>query len=49
MIAELKAMADRAEPTAFHRLLKTLDDRGKLFRVYTQVKGGIPRALAVVF
>jgi NAD-dependent SIR2 family protein deacetylase len=37
MIAELKAMADRAEPTAFHRFLKTLDDQGKLFRVYTQV------------
>ena len=29
-------MADAAEPTAFHKLLKSLDDDGKLFRVYTQ-------------
>lgn len=36
MIAELKSMADDASPTAFHRFLKTLDDEGKLFRVYTQ-------------
>lgn len=37
MIAELKTMSDAAEPTAFHRFLKELDDAGKLFRVYTQV------------
>lgn len=36
MIAELKNMADEAQPTAFHRFLKSLDDDGKLFRVYTQ-------------
>lgn len=36
MIAELKAMTDRAQPTAFHSFLKELDDQGKLFRVYTQ-------------
>lgn len=36
MIAELKQMADRSEPTAFHSFLKSLDDSGKLFRVYTQ-------------
>lgn len=36
MIAELKQMSDLAEPTAFHRFLKSLDEQGKLFRVYTQ-------------
>lgn len=40
MIAELKTMADLAEPTAFHELLKSLDDEGKLFRVYTQCARG---------
>lgn len=37
MIAQLSTMAQSAEPTAFHQFLKTLDDQGKLFRVYTQV------------
>lgn len=32
-------MADKAKPTAFHSFLKTLDDEGKLFRVYTQCVG----------
>ncbi|ORY55334.1 DHS-like NAD/FAD-binding domain-containing protein [Leucosporidium creatinivorum] len=41
MIAELKAMADKAQPTAFHSFLKTLDDEGKLFRVYTQNIDGL--------
>lgn len=36
MIAELKTMTDIAQPTAFHRFLKSLDDQGKLLRVYTQ-------------
>jgi NAD-dependent SIR2 family protein deacetylase len=42
MIAELSLMSDKAEPTAFHRLLKTLDDEGKLFRVYTQCVLSLP-------
>lgn len=37
MIAELCAMSRDAQPTAFHKLLKLLDEQGKLFRVYTQV------------
>lgn len=38
MIAELAVMSRHAQPTTFHQLLKTLDDQGKLFRVYTQVR-----------
>lgn len=37
MIAELKRLADQAEPTEFHRLMKDLDNANKLFRIYTQV------------
>lgn len=36
MIAELKRMADEAEPTEMHKLMKDLDAAGKLFRIYTQ-------------
>ncbi|KAH8918965.1 DHS-like NAD/FAD-binding domain-containing protein [Atractiella rhizophila] len=36
MVGELKKMSDLAEPTTFHKFLKELDDKGKLFRVYTQ-------------
>ncbi|GAA95401.1 uncharacterized protein L969DRAFT_92533 [Mixia osmundae IAM 14324] len=36
MVGELRQMADKAEPSAFHHFLKLLDDQGKLFRVYTQ-------------
>ncbi len=36
MIAELKRMADAARPTAFHHLLKMIDEQGRLLRVYTQ-------------
>ncbi|KAK4053114.1 hypothetical protein OIV83_001849 [Microbotryomycetes sp. JL201] len=43
MIAELKRMADKASPTPFHRFLKTLDDQGKLFRVYTQNIDGLEK------
>ncbi|KAF9790971.1 DHS-like NAD/FAD-binding domain-containing protein [Thelephora terrestris] len=36
MIAQLARMSESAEPTPFHQLLRVLDDRGKLLRVYTQ-------------
>ncbi|KAF8640228.1 hypothetical protein AX16_010125 [Volvariella volvacea WC 439] len=36
MIAQLSELSKRAEPTSFHNLLRTLDDRGRLLRVYTQ-------------
>ena len=36
MIAELSQLSEVAEPTAFHRFLRALDDRGSLLRVYTQ-------------
>ncbi|TFK75118.1 DHS-like NAD/FAD-binding domain-containing protein [Pluteus cervinus] len=36
MIAQLSDLSKAAQPTAFHQLLRTLDDRGKLLRVYTQ-------------
>lgn len=35
MLGELHTQCEDAEPTAFHRLLKRLDDEGKLSRVYT--------------
>ena len=36
MIAQLSQLSKIAEPTAFHHLLRALDDRGRLLRVYTQ-------------
>ncbi|KAF6740969.1 hypothetical protein DFP72DRAFT_1123176 [Ephemerocybe angulata] len=36
MMAQLSDMSQNAEPTAFHQLLRALDDRGRLLRVYTQ-------------
>ncbi|KXN93331.1 NAD-dependent histone deacetylase HST4 [Leucoagaricus sp. SymC.cos] len=36
MIAQLSRLSQDAEPTAFHHVLRALDDHGKLLRVYTQ-------------
>lgn len=36
MIAQLSQLSQTAQPTAFHHLLRALDDRGRLLRVYTQ-------------
>ncbi|KAG6820937.1 hypothetical protein H0H93_009173 [Arthromyces matolae] len=36
MIAQLWTLSQAAEPTSFHNVLRALDDRGKLLRVYTQ-------------
>lgn len=36
MIAQLSELSQAASPTPFHQLLRTLDDRGNLLRVYTQ-------------
>lgn len=36
MIAQLSELSQAASPTPFHHLLRSLDDRGKLLRVYTQ-------------
>ena len=36
MIARLSSLSTQGQPTAFHQLLRTLDDRGQLLRVYTQ-------------
>lgn len=36
MIAQLSDLSDSATPTLFHTLLRTLDERGKLLRIYTQ-------------
>lgn len=36
MIAQLSELTESAEPTPFHKLLRALDERGKLLRVYTQ-------------
>ena len=36
MIARLAQDSKLAQPTPFHRMLRTLDDRGRLLRVYSQ-------------
>ncbi|PPQ96236.1 hypothetical protein CVT26_005563 [Gymnopilus dilepis] len=36
MIAQLSDLSQAAQPTAFHHLLRALDERGRLLRVYTQ-------------
>ncbi|KAI0084148.1 DHS-like NAD/FAD-binding domain-containing protein [Irpex rosettiformis] len=36
MIAGLAELAQTAQPTAFHHMLRALDDKGRLLRVYTQ-------------
>ena len=36
MIARLSSLSSQGQPTAFHQLLRALDDRGQLLRVYTQ-------------
>ncbi len=36
MIAQLSDLSQTAEPTSFHHMLRALDDRGRLLRVYTQ-------------
>ncbi|KAF9000717.1 DHS-like NAD/FAD-binding domain-containing protein [Cyathus striatus] len=36
MIARLSELSHIAQPTPFHRVLRALDDHGKLLRVYTQ-------------
>lgn len=45
MLGELHTQCEAAEPTAFHRLLKRLDDEGKLSRVYTCVATTLPSRL----
>ncbi|KAE8220617.1 hypothetical protein CF326_g8719, partial [Tilletia indica] len=49
MIAELKEMADRAQPTAFHHFLKRLDVEGRLLRVYTQNIDGLEERAGLTF
>ncbi|KAF8517733.1 hypothetical protein BU17DRAFT_91593 [Hysterangium stoloniferum] len=36
MIASLASLSSQGQPTVFHQLLRTLDERGQLLRVYTQ-------------
>ncbi|KAJ6577436.1 DHS-like NAD/FAD-binding domain-containing protein [Mycena capillaripes] len=36
MIARLSELSEAAQPTPFHNVLRALDDRGKLLRVYSQ-------------
>ncbi|SAM85287.1 related to HST4-member of the Sir2p family of NAD(+)-dependent histone deacetylases [Ustilago bromivora] len=49
MVAELKRLADQAEPTIFHRFLKRLDDQGRLQRVYTQNIDGLEEKAGLSF
>ncbi|PWN54482.1 DHS-like NAD/FAD-binding domain-containing protein [Violaceomyces palustris] len=49
MIAELKRLADEAQPTIFHRLLKRLDNEGRLQRIYTQNIDGLEEKAGLTF
>ena len=49
MIAELKDMADAAQPTIFHHFLKRLDADGRLQRVYTQNIDGLEEKAGLSF
>lgn len=49
MVAELKRLADEAEPTIFHRFLKRLDEEGRLQRVYTQNIDGLEEKAGLTF
>ncbi|WFD37034.1 hypothetical protein MCUN1_003926 [Malassezia cuniculi] len=49
MIAELKDMADAAQPTMFHHFLKRLDAEGRLQRVYTQNIDGLEEKAGLSF
>ncbi|WFC99116.1 hypothetical protein MYAM1_001854 [Malassezia yamatoensis] len=49
MMAELKDLADAAKPTRFHNWLKTLDEEGRLQRVYTQNIDGLEAKAGLSF
>ncbi|KAF4596357.1 hypothetical protein EYR40_007955 [Pleurotus pulmonarius] len=49
MIARLSSLSMTAEPTPFHHLLHSLDDRGRLLRVYTQNIDAIERKAGLSF
>lgn len=49
LMAELKDMADAAQPTLFHHLLKRLDREGRLQRVYTQNIDGLEEKAGLTF
>ncbi|KAJ7039637.1 DHS-like NAD/FAD-binding domain-containing protein [Mycena alexandri] len=49
MIARLSELSTAAEPTPFHRLLRAMDDRGKLLRVYSQNIDGIEEKAGLSF
>ncbi|KAG5644371.1 hypothetical protein DXG03_008599 [Asterophora parasitica] len=49
MIAQLWGLSRDAQPTAFHNLLRALDDRGKLLRVYTQNIDAIEKKCGLSF
>src|ERR1700722_4780131 len=46
-MATLSTMASIAQPTTFHHLLKALDNRGTLLRVYTQNIDGLERKVGL--
>ncbi|KAL8736287.1 MAG: hypothetical protein Q9166_000442 [cf. Caloplaca sp. 2 TL-2023] len=45
MVRGLSQIASKAEPTAFHHLLATLGEQGRLMRLYTQNVDGIDTSL----
>ncbi|KAJ7746364.1 DHS-like NAD/FAD-binding domain-containing protein [Mycena metata] len=49
MIARLSELSTAAEPTPFHHLLRALDNRGKLLRVYSQNIDGIEEKAGLSF
>lgn len=49
MIAQLYELSEFALPTSFHHLLRALDDRGRLLRVYTQNIDALERKCGLTF
>ncbi|KAI1786186.1 DHS-like NAD/FAD-binding domain-containing protein, partial [Ganoderma leucocontextum] len=49
MIAQLSQLSEAAEPTAFHRLLRVLDDHRRLLRVYTQNIDALEKKAGLTF
>ncbi|KAL8800417.1 MAG: hypothetical protein Q9200_007253 [Gallowayella weberi] len=45
MVRNLSQLASKAEPTAFHHMLATLGEQGRLMRLYTQNVDGIDTSL----
>lgn len=49
MVAAVAVQVSQVPPTAFHKLLKELDDRGSLRRIYTQNIDGLEKKVGISY